>query len=53
MNPLKVIFVIFGLIYAGLLVWGLGGKLPHVPTIGALGIFWCSLGWYITDKTLS
>jgi hypothetical protein len=45
----RLAFVALGALYAVLLAWGIISSLPHVPTIGVLGMAWCALGWKLVE----
>ena len=51
MNPYKVCFTFFGLIYAVIAMLGLMVAVG-VTIVGIAGILWCSAGWFITHKYL-
>jgi hypothetical protein len=47
---MKLMFVVLGFFYLCILSWGAIGQLPNVPTIGVLGMLWCSLGWSVVHR---
>jgi hypothetical protein len=53
MNAFKVMFTVMGLIYLGILVWGVTAGLRGVPAMGVFGMLWCGLGWSVTDRCLT
>lgn len=53
MNPFKVAFSLFGLVYIVLLVWA---SLAHLNTsivISVSGVLMCVAGWFMSDAYLS
>ena len=51
MNPYKIAFTLFGLIYAGIALFGLTVAMG-VTLAGLCGLLWCSAGWWISDRYL-
>ena len=45
MNPYMVAFVVLGLIYAGIGVWGLVSWLVGSMVISVFGMLLCATGW--------
>lgn len=47
---MRLMFFLFGLIYVGIIGWGIWTELPLMALIGFIGVAWCGVGFHYCVK---